>query len=51
VERLVETARGHLGKSAEEVIDGLFEDLARWSGDAPAQDDCTVVVVVYPAVE
>ena len=51
IDRIVEVARANLGRGAEEVIDALFEDLARWSGNAAAQDDCTVVVVVYPPEE
>jgi len=51
VERLLEVARENQGRRAEEVIDAIFESLTSWSGNAPAQDDCTVVVVVYPPDE
>lgn len=49
VERLVEAAKAHQGRPAAEVIDAVFADLETWSGGAPLQDDCTLVVVVYPA--
>ncbi len=48
-DRLLEVARAHLGRPAAEVVDAVFTSLRAWSGGAPAQDDCTVVVVVYPA--
>jgi sigma-B regulation protein RsbU (phosphoserine phosphatase) len=48
VERLVEVARKNQGQKAEEVIHAIFQSIKEWSGNAPAQDDCTVVVVVYP---
>lgn len=51
VERLLAVARENQGRRAEEVIDAIFQSVANWSGDAPAQDDCTVVVVVYPSEE
>ena len=48
VERLLEVARSQQGRSAEDVIEAIFQSLEEWSGGAPAQDDCTLVVVVYP---
>ena len=47
-QRLLEVARANRGKTAAEVIDAIFEDLRQWRGDGAAQDDSTVVVVVYP---
>jgi len=49
IERLVKAARACQGCTAAEVIDGVFADLETWSEGAPPQDDCTIVVVVYPA--
>jgi sigma-B regulation protein RsbU (phosphoserine phosphatase) len=48
LDRLLEAARRHQGKSAEEVIDGIFESLDEWTGGGPQNDDSTVIAVVYP---
>lgn len=49
VDRLLEVVRKNQGKCAEEVIDAIFASLRQWSGNAPPEDDCTVIVVVYPS--
>ncbi len=48
VERLLDVARANQGKTAAEVVTAIFENLEEWSGGAPAQDDRTVIVLVYP---
>lgn len=50
VDRLLEVVRNLQGRPAQEVVDAVFADVAAFAGDAPAEDDRTVVVVAYPAV-
>jgi serine phosphatase RsbU (regulator of sigma subunit) len=47
-DRLVTLARAHLGHGARETVAAMLADVERYSADAPAQDDRTVVVVRYP---
>jgi sigma-B regulation protein RsbU (phosphoserine phosphatase) len=47
-DRLVTLARAHLGQGARETVAAMLADVERFSGDAPPQDDRTVVVVRYP---
>lgn len=52
-ERLMEEVRRHHGpdggRSAEEVLDGLFARLGEWSRDSDPEDDQTAIVVRLPA--
>ena len=50
VERLIEAARAHRGKSAADVIAALFAEVETFGGHAPPADDRTLVVVRYPEV-
>ena len=47
VERLVATCLRLREESAEAIVEGLFEDLDRFSGGAPANDDRTLGIVKY----
>lgn len=47
-ERLLEVARTQQGRTAKEVVDAIFDSVRAWRGEGAAQDDCTVMVVVYP---
>ncbi|MEM9596342.1 MAG: SpoIIE family protein phosphatase [Acidobacteriota bacterium] len=46
--RLLRVAQANQGKTAEQVIDAIFDDLHAWRGNEPARDDSTLMVVVYP---
>lgn len=48
IDRVLEVARNHQGKSAQEIVDAIFADVEAFGGDTPAQDDRTVFVVTYP---
>jgi sigma-B regulation protein RsbU (phosphoserine phosphatase) len=48
VDRLLEVVRNHQGRPSQEVVDAVFADVAAFAGDAPVEDDRTVVVVAYP---
>jgi len=48
VERLIEVARSHRTRSAREIGEAMFTDLAAFTGGADAQDDRTVLVIRYP---
>ncbi len=48
-DRIVEVARANQGKTARQIGKAIFAALETWRGPgASAQDDSTVVVVVYP---
>jgi len=47
-DRLLEVARNHQGKPAQEIVDAIFADVEAFGGDAPVEDDRTVFVVTYP---
>ena len=47
-DRLLEVARTYQGRPAQEIVDAIFASVERFSGDAPADDDRTVMVVTYP---
>ncbi|MEM6454614.1 MAG: SpoIIE family protein phosphatase [Acidobacteriota bacterium] len=48
-ERLIAVLRDTRGRSSAAVIDAVFADLARWTGDASPGDDRTLVIVQRPA--
>jgi sigma-B regulation protein RsbU (phosphoserine phosphatase) len=48
LERLIALARAHGSHPAKTLVDAMLADVERFGGDAPAQDDRTVVVVRYP---
>ncbi len=48
VDRLLEVARSHQSRPAQEIVDAIFADVAAFGGDAPVEDDRTVFVVAYP---
>jgi sigma-B regulation protein RsbU (phosphoserine phosphatase) len=48
VDRLLEVVRNRQGRPAQEIVDAIFADVQSFAGDAPAEDDRTVVVVAYP---
>jgi sigma-B regulation protein RsbU (phosphoserine phosphatase) len=48
VDRLLEVVRNHQGRPSQEIVDAVFADVEAFAGDAPAEDDRTVVVVAYP---
>lgn len=48
VDRLLEVVRNHQGRPSQEVVDAVFADVAAFAGEAPVEDDRTVVVVAYP---
>ncbi len=47
--RLIQVASAQRGKPAQEVVEGVFQDVERFSEGEPAQDDRTVMVVCQPA--
>lgn len=47
-ERLVEVARQNREASAEVIVEAMFTDVKRFTGDLPQEDDRTVLVVRYP---
>jgi sigma-B regulation protein RsbU (phosphoserine phosphatase) len=46
-ERLETAVARHLGRSAEEIRDGVLAALKAFAGRTPADDDCTLVVACY----
>ena len=48
VERLLEIARRGKGRTAQEIVGSIFQEVKDFSGDRPVVDDRTVVVVTYP---
>ena len=48
IDRLVERARALAGRPAKEIVESLHAAVEKFCGDAPPQDDRTVVVVTYP---
>jgi len=47
-ERLEQCLSRHAGESVESLRDGVIEDLQSFTGDAPREDDLTVVVLEIP---
>lgn len=47
-ERLEQCVSRHAGKSVESLRDGVLDDLRSFTGDAPREDDLTVVVLEIP---
>lgn len=45
LERLLEVAQKHAGAPAEELVNVCLEDVKRFSGDGPASDDRTILVI------
>jgi serine phosphatase RsbU (regulator of sigma subunit)/DNA-binding NarL/FixJ family response regulator len=45
-DRLLETAKANLGRSAQDIQDALIADVREFVGNAPQFDDITLVVVV-----
>jgi len=48
VDRLVEVVRRFRLRPAQEAVEAVFTDVARYSGAGPPSDDRTVVIVRYP---
>ncbi|MEM6797788.1 MAG: SpoIIE family protein phosphatase, partial [Acidobacteriota bacterium] len=48
VERLIEVTREHQHRTAEEILDAVFEDVRAFSGGAPTEDDRTAIVIRCP---
>jgi sigma-B regulation protein RsbU (phosphoserine phosphatase) len=48
VERLIEIARALRDRPSREIAEAMMKAVEEYRGDAPAQDDRTVVVVTYP---
>lgn len=48
LERLLKVAHANRGKSAEEVVEAIFESVESWTAGTPPQDDQTIVIVVRP---
>ena len=49
VDRLLEVTKGLLGRRPPDIVAAIFENVASWTGEAPPDDDRTVLVVSYPA--
>lgn len=47
VERVIEVARNHQGRSAAKVLEAIFEDVNKF-GDIELEDDRTALVISYP---
>lgn len=47
--RLLEVVRDLRDRSAREIVDAIFDDVASYTGENPPEDDRTVVVVRCPA--
>jgi sigma-B regulation protein RsbU (phosphoserine phosphatase) len=45
INRFRKAIREHAANSAEEIKDGIIADLYNFQGDAPQEDDITLVVV------
>ncbi len=50
-ERLCEVVRAHNASSAQGIVDVVVADLASFRGDAPQQDDVTLVIIKFLAYE
>jgi phosphoserine phosphatase RsbU/P len=50
-ERLLAVARENRARSARAVVDAIFASVEEFTGDAPPEDDRTVMVVTYPVGE
>src|SRR3954462_1018249 len=50
-DRLLRVARDAQGKSAQEIVDAIFRSVEAFSGDAPADDDRTIMVVSHPVID
>lgn len=48
VERLLDAVKASRDRSAQEIVDAVFEDVDRFSRGRPAADDRTLLVVRYP---
>ncbi len=48
-DRLVALARSLAGRPAKEIVEAMLADVENFCGDAPPQDDRTVVVVTSPS--
>ncbi|HYG64694.1 MAG TPA: PP2C family protein-serine/threonine phosphatase [Thermoanaerobaculia bacterium] len=48
-ERLERSLSSHAGESVEQLRDGILADIARFTGQAPREDDQTVLVLRLPA--
>jgi phosphoserine phosphatase RsbU/P len=44
-ERLIESLRGRLGRGAKSIADGVLDDVARFRGARPPNDDLTLMIV------
>lgn len=51
VERLRRVAEENRGKSAEAIVEAVFDCLREFTGGSPAEDDRTLMVVRYPLPE
>lgn len=47
-DRMLRVARDTQGRSAQEIVEAIFASVEVFSGDTPADDDRTVMVVTYP---
>jgi len=47
-ERLEQSLARHAGRGPEGVRDGVLADVARFTGDAPREDDQTILVLRLP---
>jgi sigma-B regulation protein RsbU (phosphoserine phosphatase) len=48
VERLLQVAREQRGKTARAIVEAVFASVERFAGGVEAEDDRTLMVVVYP---
>jgi sigma-B regulation protein RsbU (phosphoserine phosphatase) len=51
LERLLRVARQNLGRPARDVVDAVFADVEAFTGGADPEDDRTLMVVTYPALD
>jgi sigma-B regulation protein RsbU (phosphoserine phosphatase) len=51
LDRLLATVRENQGRSAREIVDAVFAGVESFTGGAPPQDDRTLMVVTYPALD
>ena len=47
-DRLLRVARDAQGRSAQEIVEAIFASVEAFSGEAPPDDDRTLMVVTYP---
>lgn len=47
--RLVETVRRHLGKSAQDILTAVFKECETFGGTRPFDDDATLVIIKHAA--